>query len=313
MLLLHLQDIDEPRWKQRLSTLLGDYPVVLRSDTYHCDDIRYILAWKPYADAFDGLNNLKAILSSGAGVDGLLTHKNLPKNVPIVRFVDDELTQCMSDYVVANVTMHHRCHSRYRDDQLAKNWTQFYPPPAWDIRVGILGLGVLGLDAAKRLIGLGFDVRGWSRSKKIVDGLSSFSGADEFDAFLSDTDILVDLLPLTPETMGILNYENFSKLRTGRLKGGPALINAARGGHQKETDIVKALNDGTLGAASLDVFEVEPLPASSPLWSQKNCYVTPHIAAISNPQSGASYFARVIRDHEKGMPLINVVDVKRGY
>ena len=313
MLLLHLQGVDEARWKQRLSTLLGDYGVVTRADKFDPANIRYIFVWKPYADAFDGLDNLKAVLSLGAGVDGLLTHENLPRDVPIVRFVDDELTQCMSDYVVANVTMHHRCYSQYRKDQHAKNWTQFYPPPSWDINVGIMGLGALGEDAAKRLMGLGYDVRGWSRSKKSIDGLTSFSGADEFDIFLRETDILVNLLPLTPQTTGILNYENFSKLRTERLKGGPALINAARGGHQKENDIVKALRDGTLGAASLDVFEVEPLPETSPLWTQKNCYITPHIAAISNPDSGASYFARIIRDHEKGKPLINVVDVKRGY
>ena len=313
MLLLHLNVVDETRWKERLAKLLGDYPIVCRGDNFDPKDIHYIFVWKPEDNAFDGLNDLKAILSLGAGVDALMGHPRLPHDVPIVRFVDDELTQCMSDYVVANVTMHHRCFSQYRDDQLTKNWTQFYPPPAWDTSVGLMGLGELGKDAAQRLLALGYKVNGWSRNEKNISGIKGFVGTDQFDHFLGETDILVDLLPLTKETHGILNYLTFAKLRRTHLKGGPALINAARGGHQIETDIVRALEDGTLGAVSLDVFEVEPLPQNSPLWTQKNCYITPHIAAISNPDSGASYFARVLRNHEEGKPLVNVVDVKRGY
>jgi len=313
MLLLHLSDVDEALWQERLASQLGDYPVVRRNDRFDPSDVRYIFVWKPGGNAFAGLTNLKAVLSLGAGVDALLKHKELPPSVPVVRFVDHELTQCMSDYVVANVTMHHRCFSKYQSDQGQRNWTQFYPPPAWDISVGIMGLGVLGADAARRLLALGFALNGWSRTEKRIDGVKLFSGTDQFDDFLAQSDILVDLLPLTPQTEGILNYQTFSKLRRTRLKGGPAIINAARGGHQKEDDIVRALKDGTLGAASLDVFNIEPLPADSELWAQKNCYITPHIAAISTPESGASYFARVLLDHEKGQPLVNVVDRGKGY
>ena len=135
---------------------------------------------------------------------------------------------------------------------------------------------------------------------------------DGLDAFLAETDILVCLLPLTPDTTGILNLELFRKLRR-KLDGGPVIVNAARGGHQREADIVAALSDGTLGAASLDVFETEPLPASSPLWALDNCYVTPHIAAISDIEAGVQYFSQVIRDSEAGKPLRNVVDRTRGY
>ncbi len=313
MLLLHLNEVDEARWAQRLGDLLEGYPIVRRTDRFNPSDIRYIFVWKPDAGAFEGLDNLKAVLSLGAGVDALMNHPHLPREVPVVRFVDDELTQCMSDYVIANVSMHHRCMTRYRRDQAQKNWTQFYPPPAWDINVGIMGLGVLGRDAATRLMNVGYNVLGWSRSRKSIKGMKAFSGPDELDAFLAQTDILVDLLPLTPETTGILNRETFEKLRRGRLRDGPVLINAARGGHQIEEDIVQALKDGTLGAASLDVFNTEPLPPQSPLWELDNCYITPHIAAISNPESGASYFARIIRNNEKGMGLVNVVDRAKGY
>lgn len=312
-LLLHLSDVDEAKWAEELSRALGEYPVFRRGDTFDPADIRYVLVWKPKADAFDGLGNLKAVLSLGAGVDALLKHPRLPRGVPIVRFVDDELSQCMSDYVVAHVTMHHRLYTRYRADQKAHAWSQLYPPPAWAINVGVMGLGVLGQDALRRLKVLGFNLLGWSRSRHEIEGVTTYAGAQGFEDFLSQTDILVNLLPLTPETTGILNYANFRKLRRGALDGGPVIVNAARGGHNVETDIVRALGDGTLGAASLDVFAVEPLPEDSPLWNIENCYITPHIAAISNPSIGVAYFARVIRDHEAGKPLPNVVDVTRGY
>ncbi len=313
MLLVHLSDVDEERWIAELGTLLEGYPIVSRNDRFAPEDIHYIFVWKPLERAFEGLNNLRAVLSLGAGVDALLSHPGLPQNVPVVRFVEDDLTRCMSDYVVANVTMHHRCFTRYKRDQTSKSWSQFYPPAARNTCVGIMGLGVLGLDAAKCLLALGFEVRGWSRSPKVLEGMECFSGPDQFDEFLSGTDILVDLLPLTTETENILNYDTFLKLRRSGLKGGPVIINAARGGHQVEDDIVKALTDGTLGAASLDVFQTEPLPAGSPLWALDNCYITPHIAAISNPHNSAPYFANVVLAHEAGKELVNVVDVMRGY
>lgn len=312
MLLLHLSDVNEASWAEAFAKALAPYPVVRRGDDFNPADVRYMFVWKPKPDAFDGMTGLDAVLSLGAGVDALLKHPNLP-DVPIVRFVDEDLSQRMSDYVVAHVTMHHRLYTRFRSDQQARRWSQFYPPSASETTVGIMGLGVLGQDAARRLKPLGFTLRGWSRTPKALEGVMGFAGAGEFDAFLAGTDILVNLLPLTPDTTGILNYETFSKLRRDRLQGGPAIINAARGGHQREADIVRALQDGTLGAASLDVFEVEPLPQDSPLWDIENCYVTPHIAAISDEKSGVRYFSQILRDHLIGKPLINVVDRDRGY
>lgn len=312
MLLLHLSDVDEASWARAFTKALAPYPVVRRGDAFDPADVRYIFVWKPKPDAFDGLDNLKAILSLGAGVDALLKHPRLP-DAPIVRFVDEDLSQRMSDYVVAHVTMHHRQFTRFRADQKARVWKQYYPPAAGETTVGIMGMGVLGQDAVRRLKPLGFDLRSWSRTPKSIDGVQGFVGDEAFDDFLSGTDILVNLLPLTPETTGILNRETFSKLRRDRLAGGPVIINAARGGHQKEADIAACLADGTLGAASLDVFEVEPLPQDSPLWLIENCYITPHIAAISSEQSGVRYFSAVLTGHEAGEPLPNVVDRSRGY
>lgn len=312
MLLLHLSDVDEASWARKLRIALAPYPVVQRGDDFDPADIRYVFAWKPRPDAFEGLTGLKAVLSLGAGVDGLLKHASLP-DAPIVRFVDADLSQRMSDYVVAHVTMHHRLYTRFRADQKARRWSQLYPPAASETTVGIMGMGVLGQDAVTRLKPLGFTLRSWSRTPKTIAGVEGFAGAEAFESFLAGTDILVNLLPLTPDTAGILNSDTFGKLRRDRLDGGPVIINAARGGHQREADIVRALADGTLGAASLDVFETEPLPPESPLWAIENCYITPHIAAISSETAGVRYFSDIIRDHEAGKPLINVVDRKRGY
>lgn len=312
MLLLHLTGIDEAGWAERFGKALAPYRLVQRGDDFDPADVHYIFVWKPSADAFEDLTNLKAVLSLGAGVDALMAHPNLP-DVPVVRFVDDDLSQRMSDYVVAHVTMHHRLYTRFRADQKARRWTQLYPPAASQTTVGIMGLGVLGQDAAARLKPLGFTLRGWSRTAKAMAGVETFAGEAQLNDFLAGTDILVNLLPLTPQTTGILKYETFTKLRRGNLDGGPVIVNAARGGHQKEVDIVRALEDGTLGAASLDVFETEPLPPGSPLWAIENCYITPHIAAISSETTGVAYFARVIQEHEAGRPLVNVVDRVKGY
>jgi glyoxylate/hydroxypyruvate reductase len=312
-LLLHLADFNEASWARGFAAALPGVRVVLRNDAYDPAEIDYIFVWKPRPDAFDGLDNLKAVLSLGAGVDALLRHPRLPKGVPVVRFMDADLTQRMSDYVVANVTMHQRLFTRFKRDQQARRWVQLYPPAAWNTTVGIMGMGVLGQDAIRHLKVFGYPLRGWSRTPKAIEGVESFVGAEQLDAFLSGTDILVNLLPLTPETQGILNYETFRKLRRDGLDGGPVVINAARGGHQKDADIARALADGTLGAASLDVFEVEPLPQDSPLWALDNCYFTPHIAAASSEVTGVAYFSKAIRDHEAGKTLPNVIDVVRGY
>ena len=313
-LLLHLADFNERRWADRFAEALPGHRVVTREDAYDPEEIDYIFIWKPKPEAFDGLSRLKLILSLGAGVDALLRHPRLPRDVPVVRFMDDELVRQMSDYVVAQVTMHQRLATRFRRDQEAKRWVQLYPRPSSYATVGVMGLGQLGLDAIRCLKALGFDVRGWSRTAKAIDGVEVFTGPEQFDAFLAGTDILVNLLPLTPETQGILNYETFGKLRRDGLDGeGPAIVNAARGGHQREADIVRALEDGTLKAASLDVFEVEPLPQTSPLWAMDNAYLTPHIAGASTERTGVAYFSQVIRDYEAGKPIGNIVDLDRGY
>ena len=275
--------------------------------------VHYVASWKHPAGSLTGLPNLAAIFSLGAGVDFLFADDKLPA-APIARVVDPDLTARMSEYVVLHCLMFLRQQRRYDRQQAQALWEDDRrQPAAAAVRVGIMGLGELGQDAARKLRIMGFDVAGWSRSPKAVDGLPSFSGEDGMKDFLARTDILVSLLPLTPETRGIIDAGLLTGLaQDGRL-GGPFLINAGRGGLQVETDILAALEAGTLKGATLDVFESEPLPSDSPLWLHPAVTVTPHNAAMSEPEAIAGLIAAQVRRLEAGEPLQNVVDPARGY
>jgi glyoxylate/hydroxypyruvate reductase len=304
---------DAAPWVQRLAALLPDRKIVTLGEPFDRRDVHYAVSWKHPPGSLAGLPNLAAIFSLGAGVDHLMGDDRLPE-APIVRVVDPDLTDRMSEYVVLHCLMHLRQQRRYDAQQRDKVWREeAHPPAARDVRVGIMGLGVLGGDAARKLKVMGFDVAGWSRSPKTVDDITTFSGDDGLPAFLARTDILVCLLPLTADTRGILDKALFARLaRDGRL-GGPILVNAGRGGLQVEADILASLDDGTLRAATLDVFETEPLPASSPLWTHPAVTVTPHNAAASDADAISAYIAGQIRRFEAGEPFANTVGRDLGY
>jgi glyoxylate/hydroxypyruvate reductase len=311
--LLAVTDWDATPWLARFSELLPGRVLVTPETLVDPGGVRYAVSWRHRHGALADLPGLEAIFSLGAGVDHVLEDPLLPE-VPIVRVVDPDLTARMSEWVVLQVLLHHRQFRRYDRQQREKAWVEDETQPAAaEIRVGVLGLGELGLDAARKLQAIGFDVAGWSRSPKSTPGLASFHGSDGLDALLARTDILVSLLPLTRETRGILNRSLFARLaRDGRL-GGPFLVNAGRGGSQVEADIVAALDAGVLRGASLDVFETEPLPASSPLWTKPNVYVSPHNSAITTPAATVRYIAEQICAFERGEALRNIVDPARGY
>jgi len=279
------------------------------------EDIRYALAWHPEPGLLKTLPNLRLIISIGAGVDHLFRDPELPE-VPIVRFVDPDLTGRMTEYVAFSVLHHHRRMSEFRELQTKRIWKYLPEPAAHQVRVGIMGLGVLGSAAAAALKGFGYRLRGWSRTSKSQPSIDCYAGPEGLEAFLSGTDILVVLLPLTPSTRGMLDRRLIAKLsrhgRHGALPG-PVLINAGRGGLQIDGDILSALEAGELYAASLDVFEAEPLPHSSPLWSHPRVVITPHIAAESTPQAIARYALQQMKSHERGEEIANLVDRARGY
>lgn len=274
--------------------------------------IDYALVWKQDPKLFDSATNVKAIFSGGAGVDHILRVGGLPEHVPLVRFVDRSLTDRMSEWVVLQCLLHLRQMPAYARAQAKRHWEELAQPEARDVTVGVMGLGVLGQDAARKLKVMGFHVIGWSRSAKAIEGMQTFDGSG-LDDFLAQTDILVGLLPLTAETRGIYNKALFAKLRQGGALGKPVFVNAGRGGSQVEADILEAVHNGVLGGASLDVFETEPLAADSPLWAEPNVIVTPHAAAASDVAALMRHVEAQIARHESGLPLEHVVDRTLGY
>jgi glyoxylate/hydroxypyruvate reductase A len=284
-------------------------------DLGRAEEIDTALVWQPPPGLLKTLPKLELIISVGAGVDALLGDPTLP-HLPLVRYVDSDLTGRMVEYVTLHVLYHHRRMTEFGELQSRREWNYLAEPAAHEIRVGLMGLGVMGLAAVAPLKLLGYKLRGWSRTPKTVEGVDCYCGETGLDAFLADTDILACVLPLTPETQGILNRGLIRKLsRQGRDERlpGPVLINAGRGGLQIDADIMAALEAGELYAASLDVFETEPLPTASPLWSHPRVVITPHNAAESAPLSIVRYALRQRQRHLDGLPLENVVDRRRGY
>ena len=301
------------RWKARFDAVCPRRRVVLLPDAgLDPAEVHYAAVWKPVPGDLASFTNLRAIFNLGAGVDALMADKSLP-DVPLVRVAVGDLTGRMAEYVVLHVLMHHRQEPYLRQSQREKRWAPKFQHAAGAVSVGIMGLGTLGANAADILRRLGFRVSGWSRSAKSIEGVKCFFGTDGFDAFLRQTDILVCLLPLTPDTRHILDRAAFERLSRSGPLGAPVLINAGRGGLQNEADILACLDDGTLGAASLDVFETEPLPADSRFWTHDKVVLTPHNAADTDPDEISKYVAQQIARLEAGGALENVVDRGRGY
>jgi glyoxylate/hydroxypyruvate reductase A len=301
------------RWRERFGAVCPDRAVaLLPHDKVDPAAVHYAAVWKPLPGSLKAFPNLAAIFNLGAGVDALMADASLP-DVPIVRVADEDLTGRMTEYVVMHVLIHHR-HQRYVDAcQRDRLWAPPLQRAAGAVRVGVMGLGVLGRDAADALRRLGFDVAGWSRTPKAIPGIATFAGEAELAAFLARTDILVCLLPLTPATKGILNRRTFSLLARDGVLGGPIVINAGRGELQVESELLAALDDDTLAAATLDVFVTEPLPVDSPFWSHPKVTLSPHNAADTDPDAISVYVAAQIARHERGEPLQNVVDRRLGY
>jgi glyoxylate/hydroxypyruvate reductase A len=312
-LLIAMTGWDLDSWRARFQRHLPALEIVALGEPFDRRAVRFAASWKHPEGALANLPTLEAVFSLGAGVDHLLTDQRLP-DVPVARVVDPDLTSRMSEYVALHCLIALRQQRRYDRQQQAAQWLDDRDQPAArHVRVGILGLGVLGRDAAAKLAFLGFDVAGWSRSPKALPGLRSFAGEAELGPFLARTDILVNLLPATADTRAFLARPLFARLaRDGRL-GAPQLINAGRGATQDEADILACLDDGTLGHATLDVFGAEPLDPASRFWSHPKATVTPHNAAMSDPDAICALIAEQIARLDRGEELAHRVDIRRGY
>jgi glyoxylate/hydroxypyruvate reductase len=296
-------------WKAALLAVDPSLEIRLFPDAGDPAEIKAAVVWTAH-DMMElrRYPNLKLIVSMGAGVDHLLRAPGPPPGIPVARLKDVLLTSAMAEWVLLNVLRFHRQDPEYRALQQRKEWLELSAPSTSERRIGILGIGELGSASARVLTALGFPVMGWSRSAKTLPGVQTFHGTDGLMAMAAKTDILICLLPLTPETRGVLNTKLLSALPRGAY-----VINGARGGHMVAEDMLAALDSGHIAGAALDVFEPEPLPPESPFWSHPKVFLTPHAASITIPSSVAPQVVENIHNMRNGRPLINLVDFSLGY
>lgn len=308
MTLLFISE-DDPaeRWRDELVRRMPELTVRIWPDTGPEDEVEVALVWRPPPGALRRFPKLKAILSLGAGIDSLVADETLP-DVPLAKMVDASLTRTMAEYVLTAVLRHHRGFDDFERAGRERRWAYAFPPQTAERRVGIMGLGELGAAAAALLAAHGFPTAGWSRTRKTLPGIESFAGRGELEGFLARTDVLVCLLPLTAETTGLLDGALFEALPEGAF-----LVNAARGAHLVDDDLVGALDSGHLAGATLDVFHEEPLPADSPLWGHPKVLITPHVASYCVPESAADGVIENVRRALAGEPLLHTLDRARGY
>ena len=292
-------------WQRMFAEQLPDLPFRIWPDTGDKADVTYLGAWT-LPDDLNDFTNLKVLFSVAAGVDQLDIPR-IPDHVQLVRMLEPGLTTGMVEYVTMAVLALHRGIPAYLDRQRDRVWQSSRSRRPGASRVGVMGLGVLGCAVLSALGPFGFPLRGWSRSQRDVSGVECFAGMDALPEFLAGCDVLVCLIPLTPETQGILNAELFAA-----LPAGAGIINVGRGGHLVAADLIAAL-DGHLSAAVLDVFDHEPLPPDNPFWGHSRVWLTPHIASVSQPEGSAEAVIANIRAHRRGESMVGLIERNRGY
>ena len=299
-----LPEKPEP-WVQSLQQALPEAEVMAWEPGQPAAD--YAVVWAPPQSFIDAQPGLQALFNIGAGVDALMQLR-IPAGTRIVRLDDAGMSVQMAEYVCHALIRHFREFDVYEAEARAGRWVYRKPRERADFPVGILGLGVLGERVAKAVAQFEFPVLGWSRSRKEIDGVRTFAGEARLGDFLVGTRVLVNLLPLTDATRGILNKNTLSALQAGGY-----LINIARGGHLVEDDLIPLLDSGKLAGATLDVFETEPLPAAHPFWRHPKISITPHGSARTLRRESVAQIAGKIRALERGEAIAGVVDVARGY
>ncbi|MBZ9779038.1 glyoxylate/hydroxypyruvate reductase A [Psychroflexus sp. CAK8W] len=298
---------DPDKWVKTLKEKNESLDIQIYPDVERPDDVEFAISWKHPEGLYKDFPNLKVIASMGAGVNHILKDDKLPEGVKVTRIVDNQLTEDMSQFVLLQCLAVSRNLFIHLQDQSDKRWKpKSYQTPE-KTSVGIMGYGVLGQEAGKVLKANGFEVFGYANSSKMVNGVKVY-GADELDAFLNKTQILVCLLPVTSKTKGILDLQLFEKLKEDAY-----LINVARGEHLIEADLISAIDRDIIKGASLDVFQEEPLPEIHPFWNHPKIQITPHIASMTGPESVANQLLENYNRMKKGESLINEVDVEKGY
>ena len=294
-------------WKKRLRIHLPSVKLVplLSKDA---EEATSALIWKAPLKRLDDLNNLKGLISLGQGVDHILKNDLIPKNIPIVRIVDPYMAKSMCHWVILSILNFVRDTYGYYNQEKIKLYKSRKELNFLSLKVGIYGLGAIGSVVGKDLYSLGFNVEGWSRTKKEIEGVNCNYGENSVEKLINNCDIHVCLLPLTPLTTNIFNKSTFAKMRRGSC-----FINAGRGEHVVEDDLIENCKSGHISSAILDVYRNEPLPKDHKLWEQKNIRIWPHVAAETNPETAAKQIANAIKCIDKGEIPPNTVDRNLGY
>ncbi|QIB34994.1 2-hydroxyacid dehydrogenase [Ancylobacter pratisalsi] len=298
---------DAVAWREALTAELPGIDFRVDPDVGNPDEIGYALAWMPPKGFFSRFPNLKLVTNLGAGVDALVRRDDLVP-VKFSRLSDPGMVAMMTSYVVFAVTRYARDMHIFERATRRGEWEYVHPRPLSDIHVAVLGLGELGGPAARTLASMGFSVTGWSRSVKNIEGVTSVTGEDGLERVLADNEIIVSLLPLTVQSRGLLGAREF-----GLMPRGVKFINASRGAIVDEAAMIEALRSGHIGEATLDAFEIEPLPPDHALWSFENVLITPHMASITVPKLAARDVAESIRRVRQGLPPLHEVDPAHGY
>lgn len=295
------------RWQEVIQTALPHYEVVAWETGGSSIGARYAVVWSPPDSLFQTETELEAIFNLGAGVDAILALPSLP-DIPVYRLEDAGMAPQMAEYVIHYLSGISRGFDIYAKQQQAGAWSPLKTTRYEDWPVGVMGVGKLGLYVAKAIAALGYPVAGWARSPRDEEDVQIFHGKEQFAEFLGRTRVLVNLLPLTPETAGIIN----GKLLAG-LQHDSVVINIARGGHIVDEDLIDALNSGHVRAAVLDVFNQEPLPREHPYWNHPRVRVTPHVAAMTLEADAVMQISRRIELLERGEPASGLVHRDTGY
>lgn len=295
-------------WVKAIRELDSSIPIAVYSEKTNLSEIDFVLTWNHPYGVFEKFPNLKCISSMGAGVDYLLKDPDLPLNVPITRIVDPELSKTMFEFILSLLLNQMRGLSHFKQLQLRNQWKPKMYKRIEDVRVGIMGLGVIGSYVAERLMNLGFSVHAWAQSEKPNSKAEVFVGLNQLKSFMQKSDFLVCLLPSTPATRAFLNKETLSMLPAGAI-----LINVARGDILVENDLIEMLDSGHIEAASLDVFWQEPLPATHPFWEHEKIDITPHVASLTNPKTVAPQIVENYWRMKKGDAFLNEVSKEKGY
>ena len=296
-------------WRKAILALKPDLDLVMSPDDCEPESVDIVL-YEPSGTIKDMTRyaGVAAIQSLWAGVETLLENDSLPTEPPLLRMVEDGLTLGMTEYVVGHVYRAHLGVVLQQQDQAKFTWGTSNPPLAKDRRVGLIGLGALGRDAAESLAALNFDVRGWSRTQKQIEGVRCLSGSEGFQELIATSDILVLLAPHTPETENLMNKATFAAMPRGAH-----LINAARGALVDEDALLDALDTGQIATAVLDVMREEPLPQTHRFWSHPNVLITPHIASVTRPETAAATIITQVERFETGQPFLHTVAREKGY